>query len=207
MRDDKFTNVLQFSRSHLIFILFSANISFYWLPFFVCCVCWVKWNWVWSEWGGEGGLWVTVGFSRCAFAVVGLGSLPVNFINIFMMRLGDRTVIWARKCCHASPRLPPPPLALCRLPTGQRNGELGFLGPHAKCFVVLFPFVVVTRSLDAFFAHFFVVVVVVAHAIIKIFLSHCFFVFIRGAGGKALSRLRSRRRQCGQGAEAARREP
>lgn len=34
MRDDKFTNVLPFSRSHLIFILFSANISFYWLPFF-----------------------------------------------------------------------------------------------------------------------------------------------------------------------------
>lgn len=38
MRDDKFTNVLPFSRSHLIFILFSANISFYWLPFFFACL-------------------------------------------------------------------------------------------------------------------------------------------------------------------------
>lgn len=84
---------------------------------------------------------------------------------------------------------------------GQRNGGLaglGFLRPHAKCFVVLFPFVVVTRSLDA--ASFFLrplLVVVVAHAIIKIFLSNCFlFLFERG-------RERSRGRGIVQAGSAA----
>lgn len=121
MRDDKFTNVLPFSRSHLIFILFSANISFYWLPFFFACLPSAEVEHGFGSRSGTGLGWVTVGFSRpvlcpgCAFAVVGLGSLPVNFINIFMMRLGDRTVIWARKCCHA------PSLALL---AGQRHGGL-----------------------------------------------------------------------------------
>lgn len=150
MRDDKFTNVLPFSRSHLIFILFSANISFYWLPFFFLPSAEVESG---LGRGSGGSRWVSPAPCAvpggCAFAVVGLGSLPVNFINIFMMRLGDRTVIWARKCCHASVCLPFPTLAVL---AGQRNGGLaglGFLRPHAKCFVVLFPFVVVTRSLDA----------------------------------------------------------
>lgn len=139
MRDDKFTNVLPFSRSHLIFILFSANISFYWLPFYFACLPSAE-----VEPGLALGLVLGSGGSRwasralccapagCAFAMVGLGSLPVNFINIFMMRLGDRTVIWARKCCHA-----PLPALLA----GQRHGGLaglGFLRPHAKCFVVFF---------------------------------------------------------------------
>lgn len=73
-------------------------------------------------------------------------------------------------------------LPLLALLAGQRHGGLGlgFLGPHAKCFVVLFsPFVVVTRSLDAFF--FFSL----AHAIIKIFLSNCFlFLYVRSGEGE-----------------------
>lgn len=56
MRDDKFTNVLPFSRSHLIFILFSANISFYWLPFFFACLA-LKWS---PGWGWDW-FWVRVG--------------------------------------------------------------------------------------------------------------------------------------------------